>query len=36
MMLPQNLTEQVFAERIAALGGVIHREVEAVAVVTGH
>ena len=33
MMLPQNLTEQVFAERIAALGGVIHREVEAKAVV---
>jgi len=33
MMLPQNLTEQVFAERIATLGGVIHREVEAVAVV---
>ncbi|WP_192247538.1 FAD-dependent oxidoreductase [Mesorhizobium caraganae] len=32
MMLPQNLTEQVFAERIAALGGTIHREVEAVAV----
>lgn len=33
MMLPQNLTEQVFAERIAALGGVIHRMVEAKAVV---
>ncbi|CAH2394434.1 FAD-dependent monooxygenase [Mesorhizobium ventifaucium] len=33
MMLPQNLTEQVFAERIAALGGVIHRVVEAKAVV---
>jgi len=33
MMLPQNLTEQVFAERIAALGGVIHRAVEAKAVV---
>ncbi|TIX60301.1 MAG: FAD-dependent monooxygenase, partial [Mesorhizobium sp.] len=33
MMLPQNLTEQVFAERIAALGGVIHRTVEAKAVV---
>lgn len=33
MMLPQNLTEQVFAERIAALGGVIHRSVEAKAVV---
>ena len=33
LMLPQNLTEQVFAERIAALGGVIHREVEAKAVV---
>ncbi|MBE1707272.1 FAD-dependent monooxygenase [Mesorhizobium japonicum] len=32
MMLPQNLTEQVFAERISALGGTIHREVEAVAV----
>ncbi|ESZ66579.1 FAD-dependent monooxygenase [Mesorhizobium sp. C120A] len=32
MMLPQNVTEQVFAERIAVLGGVIHREVEAVAV----
>jgi len=32
MMLPQNLTEQVFGERIAALGGSIHREVEAVAV----
>ena len=32
MMLPQNLTEQVFAERIAALGGVIHRAVEAKAV----
>jgi 2-polyprenyl-6-methoxyphenol hydroxylase-like FAD-dependent oxidoreductase len=33
MMLPQNLTEQVFAERIAALGGVVHRMVEAKAVV---
>ena len=33
MMLPQNLTEQVFAERIAALGGVIHRAVEAKLVV---
>ncbi|WP_167480637.1 FAD-dependent oxidoreductase [Mesorhizobium waimense] len=33
LMLPQNLTEQVFAERIAALGGVIHREVEAKSVV---
>ncbi|RWQ59941.1 MAG: FAD-dependent monooxygenase [Mesorhizobium sp.] len=33
MMLPQNLTEQVFAERIAALGGVIHRSVEAKEVV---
>ncbi|MCP9229468.1 FAD-dependent monooxygenase [Mesorhizobium sp. LMG 17147] len=33
MMLPQNLTEQVFAERITALGGVIHLVVEAKAVV---
>ncbi|PDQ22488.1 pentachlorophenol monooxygenase [Mesorhizobium sanjuanii] len=33
LMLPQNLTEQVFAERIAALGGVIHRSVEARTVV---
>ncbi|MER8825975.1 FAD-dependent monooxygenase [Mesorhizobium sp. M0938] len=32
MMLPQNLTEQVFAERIAVLGGLIHRSVEAKAI----
>ncbi|MGX5840459.1 FAD-dependent oxidoreductase [Mesorhizobium sp. ArgA1] len=29
LMIPQNLTEKVLAERIAALGGAIHRGVEA-------
>jgi 2-polyprenyl-6-methoxyphenol hydroxylase-like FAD-dependent oxidoreductase len=29
LMIPQNLTEKVLAERIAALGGVVHRGVEA-------
>lgn len=33
MMLPQNLTEQVLAERIAELDGVIYRSVEAIDVI---
>ncbi|MDX8538475.1 NAD(P)/FAD-dependent oxidoreductase [Mesorhizobium abyssinicae] len=32
LMIPQNLTEEILAERIAKLGGVIHRGVEAKAV----
>jgi 2-polyprenyl-6-methoxyphenol hydroxylase-like FAD-dependent oxidoreductase len=32
LMIPQNLTEEVLAERIAKLGGVVHRGVEAKAV----
>ena len=33
LMIPQNVTEKVLAERIAALGGVVHRGVEAKQVV---
>lgn len=32
LMIPQNLTEEVLADRIAKLGGVVHRGVEAKAV----